>query len=318
MNASPSAPSQTSFRQFFLRGLAILLPTVLTIWILIAAYQFVAGRIAQPINRGMRELILAATPWPTATLEELSDYDQSVRAGPLASTYRNTGYSQDWLRSQLRRHKLETWWARYALPMDLIGLALAVAMIYMVGLLVGSFIGRRLYHRGEMLLHRLPLIGRVYPAVKQVTDFFMGDERSKLSFSRVVAVQYPRRGIWSVGMVTGDPMAAVQDATGEEYLTIFIPSSPTPFTGYVIMVPRSDTIDLPITVEDAVKFVVSGGVLIPPSQKKISSQREHPQRSGVQALPEPQVDAGRPAPAASDDGAGPRPGQDKQPASGAA
>jgi len=82
----------------------------------------------------------------------------------------------------------------------------------------------------------------------------------------VVAVQYPRKGLWSVGMVTGDTMSRIQEAAGEPCLTVFIASSPTPFTGYVITVPKGDTVDLPITVEDALKFAVSGGVVIPANQ----------------------------------------------------
>jgi uncharacterized membrane protein len=78
-------------------------------------------------------------------------------------------------------------------------------------------------------------------------------------------VEYPRKGIWSVGFLTGDPLQSIQQKIPDS-VTIFIPSSPTPFTGYTITVPRKDTIDLPMTVEEAIRFAVSGGVLVPDHQ----------------------------------------------------
>jgi len=282
-----------NFRQFFLRGLAILLPTVLTIWILIAAYQFVQIRIAGPINDGVKYLIVSYLPWPEAADE---DYDEAVEkltqkqkdawavadseyAQALGDRYtaaKRIEYRRNWMKLQpdikrsVRAVVVDRWWNSFTIGtwvvMDVIGLIIAVVLIYIVGWLVGSFIGRRLYHKGEELLHRVPLIRSIYPSIKQVTDFFVGQNKGP-QFSAVVAVQYPRKGLWSVGLVTGETMKKIEQEAGEPCLTVFIPSSPTPFTGYVITVPKSDTIDLPITIEEAVKFTVSGGVLIPPSQQ---------------------------------------------------
>lgn len=257
---SDGKAQHSNFRKFFVRGLAILLPSVLTIWLLLAAYQFVQSRIADPINQGVRTLIIDTTPWPEVSPEDIKDFKQSLKPGDQQN-------SQGWLRTETRRQKLYDWWQSYHYVLDLIGLILAVVLIYSVGLILGSIIGRRLYHRGEELINRLPLVRRVYPSMKQVTDFFFGDRDATMQFNRVVAVEYPRKGLWSVGLVTGDTMRDIQQRAGKDCLTVFIPSSPTPFTGYVITVPRSDTIDLSITIEDAMKFAVSGGVLIPPSQK---------------------------------------------------
>ena len=116
------------------------------------------------------------------------------------------------------------------------------------------------------MLHRVPVFRAVYPYVKQVTDFLVGSGEPKTHFSDVVAVEYPRKGLWSVGLVTGDTMATIQDQADQSCITVFVPSSPTPFTGYVITVPKDDTIDLPITIDQALRFTVSGGVIIPPSQ----------------------------------------------------
>jgi uncharacterized membrane protein len=82
----------------------------------------------------------------------------------------------------------------------------------------------------------------------------------------VVIVEYPRKGIWSLGLMTGETMRVIEAVAGVECVTVFIPSSPTPFTGYTLTVPRDSVIELPISLDEALRFVVSGGVLVPPSQ----------------------------------------------------
>ncbi len=276
--ASPTSPTSrppaSRTRKFFIRGLAILLPTVLTIWILVAAYGFVQANIAGPINALVRESVLfgseyAGRPFPEVDEEAVREFRADVEKAPsLLRAYRaaaRRGAGERWLERGARRQELSLAWADYGIVFDLIGLVVAIVGIYAAGVLLGSYIGRRLYQRGEQMIGRLPLIRTVYPAVKQVTDFLFGGEE-KLQFNRVVAVEYPRRGIWSVGMVTGDTMRSIQDRAGVECLTVFIPSSPTPFTGYVITVPASETIELPVNIEDALKFAVSGGVVIPANQ----------------------------------------------------
>ncbi|MFA9477233.1 DUF502 domain-containing protein [Phycisphaerales bacterium AB-hyl4] len=301
-----SHPPPSNFRQFFFRGLAILLPSVLTIWILLAAYQFVQNRIAAPINSGVQEVIVHVTPWPAVSETQIEEHRADVRADrDLRQAYDSARNPEAWLHRDARRVQLDRWWRSYAFPMDLIGLIIAIVLIYMAGLLLGSYIGRRLYARGEAMVNQVPLVGRVYPAVKQVTDFFVGQDREKVTFNRVVAVEYPRKGLWSVGLVTGDTMSAIQAVAGADCMTVFIPSSPTPFTGYVITVPKSDTVELPITVEDAMKFAVSGGVLIPPNQMIVRSEAGQVEGEASSSLPSPQQKAGRKsgkAQAASGDG----------------
>ena len=300
--AVPSDPQKsgfgTDFRVFFLRGLAIVLPTVLTIWLLTIAYGFVNQNFAGPINAGVREGIIRFSSWPAPedadflnTFAQLPESRKDDWTQERVRRQREVGLDRlewtdrverserlGWMQKQpdlilgARREAFETKWNSVTIGnwavFNLIGIVLAVILIYIAGLLVTSFIGRRFYRLGENLIARVPLIRNVYPAVKQVTDFlFGGSAEEKLDFSRVVAVQYPRKGLWSVGMVTGDTMSTIEMAAGEACLTVFIASSPTPFTGYVITVPKSDTVDLPVTVEDALKFAVSGGVVIPASEQ---------------------------------------------------
>ena len=265
MTADTAGKSKSNFRRFFLRGLGIILPTVATIWILMAIYNFVDQNIADPINAGVRELILL-TPWPEVADEKIDTFLSADQRDARALGHQNAIY---WA-NIASRAKLQQWWNQISVGnwqvMNLIGLAIAIVLIYMVGGLVGSFIGRRLYARGEEMLHRVPVFRAVYPYVKQVTDFLVGSGEPKAHFSDVVAVEYPRKGLWSVGLVTGDTMSTIQDQADQSCITVFVPSSPTPFTGYVITVPKGDTIDLPISIDQALRFTVSGGVIIPPSQ----------------------------------------------------
>lgn len=269
MTTSDAPQPKASFRHFFFRGLGILLPTVLTIWLVVLAYNFVDQKIARHINTGVRVLVLKATPWPEVTDEQIANAEESLsdeqRKDWIAherSTERLTYYA--------RLFKLEKWWSSVQIGgwpvMNLIGLFIALFIIYLIGRLLGGYIGRRMYEQGERLLMRLPIFKQVYPYVKQVTDFFVGDKDDKLQFSKVVAVQYPRQGLWSIGLVTGETMNTIQGNAGRDCITVFIPSSPTPFTGYVITVPVEDTVEVAISIDDALRFCVSGGVIVPESQ----------------------------------------------------
>lgn len=307
-------PSKSS--RFIIRGMATLLPAVLTLWLLVFAYGFIRDKIAAPINWGVQGVVIQFTDWPVPSDEDYADVWQGraeslgalqeqawdikrgeerekldaveprLSVSTIESILRDKRL--DWMKDQpeividARRVQLQKKWNSIALGnwhvLDVIGLVIAVILFYFAGALMSNVIGRQLKLHGEKIIDRVPLIRRVYPAVKQVTDFFFGDnDEDKLKFNRVVAVEYPRKGLYSVGLVTGDTMRSIEDAMGEPCLTVFVPSSPTPFTGYVITVPQKDTIDLGISIEDALKFAVSGGVLVPPSQtinrKTVSNDR---------------------------------------------
>ncbi|MEO1236434.1 MAG: DUF502 domain-containing protein [Planctomycetota bacterium] len=291
----PESSFGKDFKTFFVRGLAIVLPTALTIWLLVIAYQFVNQNIAGPINAGVRAAVIQFSDWPEPTrsdfdsiFESLSQTQRDAWDTRLFELQEGLGVQRlrpdivsekryEWMLEQddavfaARLHAFENHWNTVTVGgfvvLNLIGIVLAIILIYIAGVLVTSFIGRRLYRVGENLIAQVPLVRNVYPAIKQVTDFFFSDDPdAKIDFNRVVAVQYPRKGLWSVGLVTGDTMQLIETTAGKPCLTVFVPSSPTPFTGYVITVPKEDSIDLPISVEEALKFTVSGGVVIPPNQ----------------------------------------------------
>ncbi len=133
--------------------------------------------------------------------------------------------------------------------------------VYLIGRLVASFVGRSVWKVLESALFRVPVIKQIYPHIKQVTDFILTER--PFEFSNVVAVEYPRKGVWSLGFVTGTGLERVSKTLGKELITVFIPSSPTPFTGYTILVQRDEVIDLPMTVDETLRFTISGGVLTP-------------------------------------------------------
>jgi uncharacterized membrane protein len=150
---------------------------------------------------------------------------------------------------------------------------LAVLLVYFVGVIVGNFIGRAFYRLIETAVMRIPLVRAIYPSVKQVTDFVLRNRRTpQFTASRVVAVQPHEKNIWSIGLVTGAGLKSLSDAAGDEMVTVFVPSSPTAFTGYVLVVPRSGVVELPITVEEAMRMLVSGGVIVPEITRQPSSE----------------------------------------------
>jgi uncharacterized membrane protein len=128
---------------------------------------------------------------------------------------------------------------------------------------VGNLIGRQMWRLAELAVMKIPVVRAIYPAVKQVTDFVIADKSNQFQGSRVVAVQPHEKGIWSIGLVTGGGLPSLASATGEDMMTVFVPSSPTAFSGYVLVVPRASVVELPLTVEEAMRLLVSGGVLVP-------------------------------------------------------
>ena len=124
----------------------------------------------------------------------------------------------------------------------------------------------------DAALRRFPLIRLIYPSIKQIIEFLFATQRQ--TFKKAVLVEYPKTGIWSMGFITNEGFQEAKEKTKKELLNIFIPSSPGPFTGFYILVPRQEVIILDIMVEDAVKLLVSGGLLNPvPLSKKGWSSR---------------------------------------------
>jgi uncharacterized membrane protein len=119
-------------------------------------------------------------------------------------------------------------------------------------------LGRRILGTFESFLLRLPLVKTIYSSVKQVVDTFQGPNRS---FQRVVMLQYPRQGVWSIGLVATERADTLGLVAADKVLTVFIPTTPNPTSGFLVLVSPEDVVDVDFTVEDAFKFIVSGGIV---------------------------------------------------------
>lgn len=281
------------FRTFFVRGLVILLPSLLTLAILLWAYNFLKSNIAEPINWAVQRVVIEVTP-QIYTHEADRPVWYQVQEGDvfnrLPFNVRQRGDmtpgQQRSIERQLRTEQLKEYWQdRWYLQG--IGFAVAIIGVYLAGLLVGNYLGRRIYLRFESWLIRIPIIKQVYPSVKQIVDFLIGeDTSSKLpTTGRVVLVEYPRRGIYTVGLLTGGTLKSIEKIAGEPSVTVFIPSSPTPFTGYTINLAVTEVIPIDITFDEAIRFVVSAGVLVP-LREQVPESGNLPNDPGVIAAPE--------------------------------
>ncbi|MBV6274005.1 DUF502 domain-containing protein [Alcaligenaceae bacterium CGII-47] len=138
---------------------------------------------------------------------------------------------------------------------------LVLLIVLVTGMLCANFIGRALLERWERLLRRIPLVRSIYNSVKQVSDtvFAPGGQ----AFRQAVLVQYPRQGAWTIGFLTGTPCAEVATILGGEFVSVYVPTTPNPTSGFFLMMPRVDVRVLDMTVEKALKYVVSMGVVAP-------------------------------------------------------
>jgi len=160
-------------------------------------------------------------------------------------------------------------WLKFHFPG--LGLVLVTLFIFLVGLLTRNFFGARLVHYGDRLVARIPIVRTVYQSVKQLTEAVLGN--SGQSFQKVVLVEFPRSGIYSVGFLAGSAAAELETQTGKKMWSVFIPCTPNPTTGYYVVVPESEVIFLDMTVEEAFKLIISGGLITPTKTPDSSLKR---------------------------------------------
>ncbi|MEX0951926.1 MAG: DUF502 domain-containing protein [Gammaproteobacteria bacterium] len=141
----------------------------------------------------------------------------------------------------------------------LFGLVLAVVVLILTGMLVTNLFGRRLVALWEELINRIPLVRSIYVSVKQVTETLFHDENK--SFRQVVLIEYPRQGIYSLGFLTGKALRSADAKTRAPLVSVFVPTTPNPTSGFIVMVPKPDITALDISVEEAFKYIISLGVI---------------------------------------------------------
>ena len=249
-----------NFKTYFLRGLAALLPTILTVWIFVQLYFFIQHNVSSHINRGVVRILVYAMPhYPYVSQDDLSSYVKNNFPAAINDEQILQEKIQDsTVKKAARIEKAENFWV-YGRG-QIAGFLIAFIIVVFVGAFLASVIGRAIWRVFEHALIKTPLLRKIYPYIKQVTDFFLA--RKKFSFSKIVAIEFPRKGMWSVGMVTGPGLKKLApDET--ELLTVFIPTAPSPINGFLVIVQKSDVIELDITFEEVVRFVVSVGVIGP-------------------------------------------------------
>lgn len=143
------------------------------------------------------------------------------------------------------------------------GVILALVVLLLTGLLAANLIGRTLVSWWEELLNRIPLVRSIYSGVKGLTETLVSNSGS--SFSKVVLVEYPRRGLWTVALVTATDLPRLDALTGAELICVFIPTTPNPTAGFIYLVPVAEAIELDMSVDEAMKMIVTLGVVVPPS-----------------------------------------------------
>ena len=141
-----------------------------------------------------------------------------------------------------------------------LGVIFAFVVVLLTGLLVTNLIGRQLVGYWEDLMQRIPLVRSVYGGVRSFTESVLS---SSNSFRQVVAVEYPRPGIWSIGFVTADDVAEVSNRTGQHVRCVFISTAPNPTSGFIILVPQNQLLELDMSVDAAMKMIVTCGVVLP-------------------------------------------------------
>lgn len=299
MNPSPEPAAEVSrsrrqhpIRRAILQGLGLLLPPLLTILLFVWVGRTILNNVLIPLEGIACEVFLWWEYDPLDGIPATVPEESIVRypnGSPKAFSFDGSVYvplpDGTWIRQvvetrvrqrpgdlQLASASARQYYRQYVrlkyLPPYIVlpvFLAVFVVILYLLGKFLAAGVGRILWNFGEGLIHRLPIIRNVYSSVKQVTDFVFSDQ--EIQFNRVVAVEYPRKGIWSVGFVTSESMVDIRSAANEPVLTVFLPTSPMPATGFTVNVRKSETLDLDITLDQAIQFIVSCGVVIPAHQQ---------------------------------------------------
>ncbi len=265
------------FRRSILRGLIVVLPPLLTIVILTWMFNTVRQYVLTPVEDGIRDVLvwrladIRQEPQGQETRRPELQFDgqpyrrlasgdfiprdvwEWLRAHPAESIRMGNGW--DAYRSYLRERYLRPAWM-----LPILGV-LFVIFLYLLGKLLAAG-AWDVIERG---LLRLPLVRSVYRSVKKITNFIFTENQQH--YKRVVAIEYPRKGIWSIGLVTSDGISTINQAAREPTVTVILPGSPTPVTGYCVMVPQRETYDLRLTIDQALQFYMSCGVSVPAHQQ---------------------------------------------------
>jgi uncharacterized membrane protein len=163
-----------------------------------------------------------------------------------------------------------------------LGIIVLLLLIFTVGLLTTNFLGQRLVAWGEEIMEHLPIVRSVYSTIKSMVNMV---STGKESFRRVVLIEFPRKGQYSLAFVTGVTEGEVQHLTNEKMLNVYVPTTPNPTSGYLLFVPESEIIPVSMSVEDGMKMIISGGMYTPSSQEIHKATERVSAKTAAQASP---------------------------------
>lgn len=291
-SATPAKPKpkKRPFRKAVFAGLGVVMPPLLTIVLFLWAWNTIENYVLSPVESTARMIIRLSIAEikedaPSGTIfvnEDDPDRRQRVTDGSMKTWVRvRNSWISEKVFSEVEDHpsaippvtavgyydeyvKLKYLRREIVVPIFVL---FFVLVLYFLGKVVAAGIGRMIWNSVESLVTRVPIISNVYSSVKQVTDFAFKEKENDndLQFTRIVAVQYPRKGLWAIGFLTGEGIPEIAKICGEPVVSILVPTSPMPATGFTIVVPRSEIVELSITVDQAIQFCVSCGVVCPGS-----------------------------------------------------
>jgi len=236
----------------------------------------------QPTKRpvsGEDSHIFIGPPKRPGILTRLRNYFLTgiIVTAPIALTIYLTWQFIDWVDSQAIPLLPAQYNPENYLPFSLPGLGLVISVVILtfVGFLTANIFGRTLLRTGERLVGRMPVVRTIYGALKQILETVLS--QSSNSFRQAVLVEYPRRGIWTVAFVTGETEGEVAECLDDDMINIYVPTTPNPTSGFLLMVPQKDLIFLKMPVEEAAKYIISIGVIAPEIEIEINKLTESTQ-----------------------------------------
>jgi len=299
MNTSVTKPASVfePIRRAVIRGLAVVLPPLLTIVVFIWAWSMIDAYILTPCEQMSGQMIAwsikdVRSGFPSGEAKPIT----SDAGGPTTVSFNSREYVQlgrggKWIPRSVwetvennlgketppttadafYEHYVQVRYLRRSQTLPIF-LAVFLLVLFLTGKLMAAGVGRYLRRAGEGVVDRMPIVRDVYSASKQITESIFSEQ--EMQFLRVVAVEYPRKGLWQIAFVTGEGFKDVREAAGEPIVSLLMSHSPVPATGFTCMMLKRETIELDITVDQALQYIVSCGVVVPaPQQWAHSTQR---------------------------------------------
>ncbi|MFT4172900.1 MAG: DUF502 domain-containing protein [Rhodocyclaceae bacterium] len=153
-----------------------------------------------------------------------------------------------------------------------LGALVSILIVLLTGVVASNFLGQRLVRFWESLLSRIPVVKSIYSSVKQVSDTLLGPGGQ--AFRRALLVQYPRQGSWTIAFQTGVPGGEVTETLGHDFVSVYVPTTPNPTSGFFLMMAKDDVVELDMSVDEALKYIISMGVVVPEHHKRVQLPTE--------------------------------------------